>query len=185
MPAKTAAHLASNVRALRESRGLSQEQISKLAGVTRPTWANIESGGANPTLSVLVRVAAALHVTIEELIGPPRASCKLYKAEELRSRSRGGVDIRALLPDPIPGLEIERMELPAGARMTGVPHTDGTREYLTCESGSIELWVAGDSWKLQPGDVVVFRGDQKHSYANPGSRKAVGYTVVTLAPSAL
>jgi hypothetical protein len=33
-----------------------------------------------------------------------------------------------------------------------------------------------------PGDVVVFRGDQKHSYENPGDRTAVGYSVVLLAP---
>ena len=30
-------------------------------------------------------------------------------------------------------------ELPAGAHMTGIPHTEGTREYLTCEQGRIEL----------------------------------------------
>jgi hypothetical protein len=29
---------------------------------------------------------------------------------------------------------------------------------------------------------VVFRGDQRHSYRNPGARPAVGYSVVLLAP---
>jgi hypothetical protein len=31
------------------------------------------------------------------------------------------------------------------------------------------------------GDVVVFRGDQRHSYANPDDRPAVGYSAVVLA----
>jgi len=31
--------------------------------------------------------------------------------------------------------------------------------------------------------VVVFRGDQRHAYANPGSTVAVGYSVVVLAPA--
>jgi hypothetical protein len=31
---------------------------------------------------------------------------------------------------------------------------------------------------------VVFRGDQKHSYANPGERVAIGYSVVVLARAA-
>jgi quercetin dioxygenase-like cupin family protein len=66
--------------------------------------------------------------------------------------------------------------------MIGVPHTPGTREYLTCESGTLVLTAAGESWSLKPGDVVSFRGDQRHGYANPGSRVAVGYSVVVLAP---
>ena len=89
--------------------------------------------------------------------------------------------MRKLLPDPIPGMEIDRMELQPGGRMTGIPHTPGTHEYLMCESGSIELVAAGDRWTLTAGDVVAFRGDQKHSYENIGARVAVGYSVVVLA----
>ena len=105
-----------------------------------------------------------------------------YTHLTLPTRSRGkGVTVRKLLPDPIPGMEIDRMELQPGGRMTGIPHTPGTHEYLMCESGSIELVAAGDRWTLTAGDVVAFRGDQKHSYANPGRSVAVGYSVVVLA----
>ena len=69
-----AVHLANNMRQLREARGITQQQMAKIAKVPRPTWANLESGGANPTLAVLVRVSAALGVSLEELIGPPRPS---------------------------------------------------------------------------------------------------------------
>ena len=58
MAVPIAAHLASNVRKLREARGLTQQQMAKLSGVPRPTWANLESGTANPTIAVLARVAA-------------------------------------------------------------------------------------------------------------------------------
>jgi len=90
--------------------------------------------------------------------------------------------VRSLLPDKVPGTQIERLELAPGARLVGVPHTPGTREYLTCESGEIELVASGESWKLVEGDVAVFRGDQRHSYFNPGRRAAVGYSVVMLKP---
>jgi hypothetical protein len=36
---------------------------------------------------------------------------------------------------------------------------------------------------LRAGDVLAFRGDQRHAYANPGARPAVGYSVVVLAPA--
>jgi quercetin dioxygenase-like cupin family protein len=87
-----------------------------------------------------------------------------------------------LLPEPIPGVEIERMFLPAGARMSGSPHTQGTREYLTCESGQITLTVSGQVLPLAPGDVVVFRGDQRHTYHNPGTTQTVAYSAVLLRP---
>ena len=182
MADEVAAHIANNLRALREARNLTQQQLSKLSGVPRPTWANLESGSGNPTVSVLIKVAAALQVSIEELISPPRALCQLYKAAEISSKKRGNVLIRKLLPESIKSMELDRMELPAGARMGGIPHRAGTREYLTCETGEIELSVSGEHWRLTPGDVIVFRGDQKHSYSNPGSRTAVAYSVVMLAP---
>jgi XRE family transcriptional regulator, regulator of sulfur utilization len=176
-----ATRLANNVAQLRETRGVTQEQMAKLAGVPRATWAHLESGHANPTLTVLNRCAGALQVTIEELIRAPRSEVKRYPAAVLPTRTRGVVTIRKLLPDPIPGMEIDRMELPPGARMNGVPHVPGTTEYLTCERGQILLVASGESWTLVAGDVVVFRGDQRHSYANQGDRTAVGYSVVVLA----
>lgn len=176
-------NLANNMKQLREARGITQQQMSKLAGVPRPTWANLESGSANPTLSVLVRVAHALQITVEELIAPPRATAKLYRAADLAVKKRGQVQVRRLLPEVIAGLSMERMEFGPSGQMTGTPHTAGTREYLTCESGSVELMVSGTSYTLGPGDVVVFRGDQKHGYRNAGRSTAVAYSVVALAPT--
>ncbi len=176
-----AARFGRNVKQLREARGATQAQMAKLAGVPRATWANLESGAANPTLAVIDRVATALQVTLEELVAVPRASARRYLRAELPIRQRGDVSVRKLLPDPIPGMEIDRFELPPGARMTGVPHTPGTREYLTCESGQITLVASGERFDLGPGDLVAFHGDQRHSYANPGTKAAVAYSVVVLA----
>jgi transcriptional regulator with XRE-family HTH domain len=175
------ARFAQNVKQLRDARGMTQQQMAKLAGLPRATWANLESGEANPTLTVLHRVAVSLQISIEELISTPRAACEFYPRGRLGERNKGLVMVRRLLPDPIPGMAIERMEFPPAARMTGVPHTPGTREYLTCETGEILLVAAGESWKLAEGDVIAFRGDQRHSYANPGGKKAVGYSIVVLA----
>jgi transcriptional regulator with XRE-family HTH domain len=179
-----AANLGRNIQQLREARGLTQQQISRVAAMPRATWANLESGAANPTLAVLVKVAQALQVRLEDLIEPPRRTGRLYLAASLPSRKRGAVTVRKLLPETIAGLEMERMELPPGASMAGVPHTPGTREYLTCERGEIELSADGARWALSPGDVVVFRGDQRHGYRNLGAGTAVAYSVVAFAPIA-
>ncbi|HSS40407.1 MAG TPA: XRE family transcriptional regulator [Polyangia bacterium] len=180
---EAAAHLGRNIQSLREARGYTQQRIARLAGIPRATWANLESGAANPTLAVLIKVAQALQVRLEELIEAPRHVGRLYRAASLPTRTRGPVTVRKLLPETIAGLEIERMELPPRASMAGVPHTDGTREYLTCERGAIELAVGGTTFALGPGDVVVFSGDQRHGYRNAGTATAIAYSVVAFAPT--
>lgn len=177
-----AARFARNVRHLRTARGLTQAQVAKLAELPRATWAHLESGAANPTLAVLHRVATALHVSLEELIGGQRTAGRLVKRAALATRSQGEAVARRFLPEHVPGVELERLELPPGGRWAGVPHTPGTREYFTCEQGGFTLWVAGERFALERGDVLVFRGDQRHSYSNAGRSTAVGYSVVLLAP---
>lgn len=160
-------NLANNIRRLREARNLSQQRMSQLSGIPRPTWASLESGAANPTLVVLSKAALALQVSIDELVGAPRTEAKLFRTGQVRELKRQGMCIRPLIPESIPGLEISRMELVPRGHMTGIPHTPGTREYLTCERGRIELSASGERWSLEPGDMLVFRGDQRHSYHNP------------------
>jgi transcriptional regulator with XRE-family HTH domain len=177
-----AGRLGHNIRELRQARGFTQQQMAKLSGLPRATWSNLESGSSNPTLTVLHAVCTAFQVSLEEIVAEPRASARLYAKGSLPTRTRGEVQVSSLLPDKVPGMQIERLELPAGSRMIGVPHTPGTREYLTCESGEIELVASGESFHVKEGDVVVFRGDQRHSYTNAGRKMAVGYSVVMLAP---
>jgi XRE family transcriptional regulator, regulator of sulfur utilization len=181
MPEPVAEHLGRNIRQLREARGLTQQQMAKLADVPRATWANLESGESNPTLAVLHRVAEAFQVTLEELVATPRPGIAFYPRGSLPERERGSAKLRKLLPDAIPGMEMDRIELPPRATLVGVPHTPGTREYLTCERGQIVLVAAGERWELGHGDVVAFRGDQRHSYTNPAGSPAIGYSVVVLA----
>jgi transcriptional regulator with XRE-family HTH domain len=172
--------LARNIKQLREARSMTQQQLAKAAGIPRATWTNLESGISNPTLQVLTRVASALQVTLEELVSSPKASCQMYPNGSLPSRKVHQVFISKRLPDSVLGVDVERLEIPANSRLTGTPHTPGTREYLICETGQISLVAAGETWLLSPGDVVVFRGDQRHSYSNPNQETCIGYSVIVL-----
>jgi transcriptional regulator with XRE-family HTH domain len=180
-----AGNLAANLRYLRQRRRLTQDRLARLCGLPRSTVGQIETGAGNPTLAVLARLAMALQLTIEELLSSPHAACQLFPRGTLPSseRGKGGLaKVQKLLPDPVPGMEMDRIELQPGARMTGVPHRPGTREYLACERGRITLFAAGQRFDLSAGDVAAFHGDQPHSYHNEGEATAVGFSVVTLAP---
>lgn len=176
-----AQNLAANVRRLREERGLSQQQMADLSGVPRPTWANLESGDANPTIAVLTRVADALQVGVEDLLRSQH-SIAHHPVRSLPERNAGKVRVRKLMPGAQPGTEIERFEFAPAGELQGKPHPNGTREYLTCEKGELELLAGGQVWKLKSGDVVAFRSETAHSYRNPGRVQTIAYSVVTFAP---
>src|SRR5438045_3434947 len=74
--AAAASHLARNLASLRHTRALTQEALAKAAAVPRSTIANLESGAGNPSLTVLVKVAAALGAPIDELLASPRAKVR-------------------------------------------------------------------------------------------------------------
>jgi transcriptional regulator with XRE-family HTH domain len=181
--ATTASHLARNLVSLRHTRALTQDGLARGAGVPRSTIANLESGEGNPSLSVLVKVAGALGVPIDELLASPRALVRRWHAEEVAQKSKGrGVTIRALVPEPVPDSMMEVMDFAPAAVMGGTPHLPGTREFFTCLEGRVRLLVAGEVYMLDTGDVLAFPGNLPHSYQNAdGVAVARGVSVVILA----
>lgn len=177
-------YLSHNLSTLRQASGLTQADLAKAAGVPRSTITNLESGAGNPSLANLARLASALQVSIEELLARPRAECQLVKAIDVPAKEYDGgrVRVRRLLPDPLPGLEIDQMELASGGWKQGVPHLAGTKEYLTCTAGTVTVFVAGETFIVKAGDVLAFPGDQAHSYRNNGDTNCQCYSVVAVAP---
>jgi XRE family transcriptional regulator, regulator of sulfur utilization len=147
-------HLARNLVSLRHARTLTQDALAAASGLPRSTIANLESGEANPSLAVLVKVAGTLGVPIDELLAAPRAKVRKWAADEIGSRQRGrGVAERPLVPEPTPEGLLYVMEFAADARLRGTPHLPGTREYFTCLDGRVEIVVAGDRHELGAGDL--------------------------------
>jgi transcriptional regulator with XRE-family HTH domain len=181
-----AKNLAQNVIALRKQRGLTQAALAGLANLPRSTLTYVESGAGNPSLQNLTRLSVALSVSLEELLSSPRGRYKLIKSQEVASSHRGranAVEVFELLPDPIPGMHIDRMEFQPRARMGGTPHIQGTKEYMTCLQGEVTVRTAGHVFVVGKGDVLAFPGDQPHSYENSGQGRAACISVVVLAPT--
>ena len=178
-----AAHLARNLVSLRHTRSLTQGDLAKAAAVPRSTIANLESGEGNPSLAVLVKVAGALGVPIDELLASPRAMVRRWPRSEVAVRQKGrGVSIRELVPEPVPDEMMEVMDFAPGAVMAGTPHLPGTREFFTCLDGRVTLSVAGERYTLAEGDVLAFPGNLPHSYQNADALAvARGVSVVVLA----
>ena len=63
----------SSIRAARLASGLSQQSLARQAGISRQSYAAIESGGSVPATDVALRLAAALSTTVEALFHLPGA----------------------------------------------------------------------------------------------------------------
>jgi transcriptional regulator with XRE-family HTH domain len=64
---KAASRVGSNIRHYRRVVKLTQSQAAQACGVPLRTWARIESGNANPTLSTLEAVAFTLNLPLNSL----------------------------------------------------------------------------------------------------------------------
>ena len=65
----TSQNLANNIKKLRETKGLSQEKLARLADVANNTLIKMESGeNQNPTLVTLKKVVKAFGVSVDDLI---------------------------------------------------------------------------------------------------------------------
>ena len=64
------ADVGSRIAAWRSTRGLSQSTISRNAGIAPSYLSRIENGRVHPTVRTAMRIAAALGVTMNDLLGP-------------------------------------------------------------------------------------------------------------------
>jgi transcriptional regulator with XRE-family HTH domain len=181
---RTSSNLAANIKRLRERRDLTQQQLAELSGVPRPTIANLESGTANPTLLVLLKVADSLAASIEELVGGGGLAMTVHRARTLPERKRARATLRQLIPDGFRPAEFERLELAPRGKLGARPESPGSREVLACESGEIDLIAAGETLRLGAGDVVALGADQQRDYVNRGRGTAVAYRLVATAGAA-
>jgi transcriptional regulator with XRE-family HTH domain len=177
MPEHVPANLATNLKRLREEKGLTQQELSDLSKVPRPTVAHLESGSANPTIGVLLRVASGLQVPLEQLLRAPSADVVHYPHGSLPILKRAGVTVRQLMPNPNANVAIERIELAQGSRHSARPAKPGTRRFFACEHGELQLSIGAQSFIMKSGDVLILVAEESHDCLNRGRRTAIAYSV--------
>ena len=177
-------NLAHNLLELRQRRSLTQETLAKLVGLPRSTIDNLESGLGNPSLTNLARLSSALHIPIDKLLTPKEVVCRYIPAKDIpvQLRTLGAVKIYKLLPDSLPNMEIDRIEIEPDSQMKGNPHSSGTKEYFHCIQGEMTVNVLGHSYLVKKGDLLAFPGEINHSYINKGKSLAIGMSIVVLNP---
>lgn len=170
--------VAGNVRRLRLARGLSLRDLAEATGSSKALLSQLERGLANPTLNVLLRVADALGVTIQELVRSPLVAPELISADWVDPSNLDEVAVRTLFTSfERRRLEFSEAALPARHQSSKASHGRGSVEYAYVLDGSVTIASHGWSVELGRGDALRFSAEHDHSYRT-GAGPARVVTVV-------
>lgn len=164
--------LARAVRARRQALGLSLDELSARAAVSKGAIVSLENGEANPTFGTIVRVADALQTPVSALFEVAEATpVRVISPETQPCLWRGPQGGCARLLLTVPGaapVEYWTWVLHPGEEYASHPHPPGVQEVITVTSGSLWLTVGDAQWEIPAGALVLFGADQAHSYAAVG-----------------
>jgi transcriptional regulator with XRE-family HTH domain len=144
----------------------------------------VEQADANPSLATLLKLAAALDITLTELLaGQPQdlpvAVVSQEDAMTLWSTEAGSAARLLVSRGP---LELWKWTLRPGDRRTSDLHRPGALELLTVQSGTIRLEVGEHHVEVAAGDSAWFDATHPHAYGNPRAT-AASFTLVVLEPA--
>jgi transcriptional regulator with XRE-family HTH domain len=84
MVARDPKHIAANVRRLRMAAGLTQAQLAEAAEIVDATVSRVERGRLEPSADLLGRLAGALKVKADDLMGPMKDPKPAYRRSVAR-----------------------------------------------------------------------------------------------------
>jgi transcriptional regulator with XRE-family HTH domain len=158
------------LRALRKHRGVTLEQLADSTKISVSTLSRLESGQRRPTLELLLPIARAHHVPLDELVGAPASGDpRIYPRPIQRNgttwlpltRNPGGPAVfkQIIPPDPNPG---------AGP---GAPSDQGAHEgheWLYVIAGRLRLTLGDQDFTLTAGEAAEFDTRIPHAVTNAG-----------------
>jgi len=156
------------LRAIRKQRGSTLEQLAELTGMSISTLSRVESGQRRPTLEVLLPLARAYSMPLDELVGAPATGDPRIHP---RPVNRDGVVWVPLSRDP-GGLNAFKQVLPVPAQ---VPERLDQQvhegyEWLYVLTGRLRLALGEEDFLLDAGEAAEFDTRVPHAIANAGSR---------------
>ncbi|MFF5054765.1 helix-turn-helix domain-containing protein [Micromonospora sp. NPDC000663] len=153
------------LRALRHRRGTTLTQLAELTGISVSTLSRLESGSRRPTLELLLPLARAYQVALDELVDAPATGDPRVRPKPI---VRHGITFLPLTRQP-GGLQAFKAIFPPDAP-TGdrTQQTHEGYEWLYVLSGRLRLLLGDRDLTLDPGEVAEFDTRVPHRILNPG-----------------
>ena len=149
--AGTLAGVGSRLAGLRTQRGMTLAELSGATGISVSTLSRLESGGRKPTLELLLPIAAAHQVPLDELVAAPPVGDPRVR---LRPRTSHGMTVLPLTERP-GGLQAFKMLIPYRGDDPD-PRVHEGYEWLYVLDGRLRLVLGAHDVVLGAGEAAEF-----------------------------
>ncbi|MFG2008592.1 helix-turn-helix domain-containing protein [Micromonospora sp. NPDC048868] len=141
------------LRALRRQRETTLADLSAATGISVSTLSRLESGSRRPTLELLLPLARAHGVTLDELVDAPSTGDPRV---HLRPVTRHGMTMLPLTRRP-GGIQAYKLVIPGGGRRAEPdPQTHEGYEWLYVLNGRLRVILGDQDLVLTPGEAAEF-----------------------------
>lgn len=153
------------LRALRQRRDVTLADLSSATGISVSTLSRLESGQRRPNLELLLPLAKAHGVPLDELVGaPPTGDPRIH----MRPISRSG---RTMVPltRRAGGIQAYKLVIPTNKQpQQPDPKTHEGYEWLYVLNGRLRLVLGEQDLVLSPGEAVEFDTRLPHWFGSVG-----------------
>jgi len=154
------------LRRVREQRGLTLTEAAEDTGISKSTLSRLETGQRRPSLELLLPLAQAYRVPLDDLVGAPEVGDPRIRLKPRR------VNGRTVLPLTRPGgIQAWKIVIP---RTQGRPHprTHDGFEWLYVLSGRMRLVLGEQDLVLGVGEAAEFDTRVPHWFGSTGDGPA-------------
>jgi transcriptional regulator with XRE-family HTH domain len=160
------AEVGPRLRRVRTQRDVTLTELAAATGISKSTLSRLESGQRKPSLELLLPIAQAHRIPLDELVGAPQVGDPRIR---LKPERRGGG--RIVVP-------LTRQPRAAHAWKVVIPPERGTPklrshegyEWLYVLAGALRLVVADHDITMGPGEVAEFDTKVPHWFGAAGDR---------------
>ena len=152
------------LRSLRQDRGTSLAEVSAVTGISVSTLSRLESGQRRATLELVLPLARAYQVSLDQIVTAPVADPRVRPT----SFRRDGMTYYPLNRKPV-GLQAYKLVIPAGSsRRVPDPRSHEGYEWLYVLDGRLRLVLAEHDVVLAQGEAAEFDTRVPHWFGAAG-----------------
>jgi len=153
------------LRAVRQKRGATLSELSAATGISVSTLSRLESGGRKATLELLLALARAHKVPLDELVGVAPPADPRVRSKPVHRHGRTLIPLTRQPTD----LHAYKMVVPPGEAEPELQSHEGY-EWLYVLAGRLRLRLGDLDLAMKAGEVAEFDTHTPHWIGSAGTR---------------
>ncbi len=155
------------LRRVRQQRGVTLTDVAERTGISKSTLSRLENGQRRPSLELLLPLAQAYRVPLDDLVGAPEVGDPRVR---LKPRKVNGRTVLPLTRHPN-GVQAWKILIP-GRQTSPQPRAHDGYEWLYVLSGRMRVVLGDRDLVLGVGEAVEFDTQVPHWFGSAGDGPA-------------